>query len=141
MCECILFFFSYLISLILTRGRVMNEKFLSIFNQKLGDTKSSRKKKRRKKAHHLHISTTALKTLYLHYSHKSHLCKTLSSRLLGYIKRDVVYDNYASRDEEKSFTDDEYQEELLFVFCFCGRESFSFVVHIIRSICIGDGVN
>lgn len=118
----------------------MNEKFLSIFNQKLGDTKSSRKKKRRKKAHHLHISTTALKTLYLHYSHKSHLCKTLSSRLLGYIKRDV-YDNYASRDEEKSFTDDEYQEELLFVFCFCGRESFSFVVHIIRSICIGDGVN
>jgi hypothetical protein len=53
----------------------------------------------------------------------------------------VVYDNDVFRDEEKR-TDDEYQEELLFVFCFCGgRESFSFVVHIIRSICIGDGVN
>ena len=119
----------------------MHENFLSIFNQKLGGQKAAVEKKRRKKAHRLHISTTEYYTLYLY---KSHLCKTLSSRLLGYIKRDVVYDNYVSLfDEEKSFTDDEYQEELLFVFCFCGgRESFSFVVHIIRSkICIGDGVN
>jgi hypothetical protein len=117
-------------------------KFFVDFQSKTWGQKAAVEKKRRKKAHHLHISTTEYYTLYLHYSHKSQLCKTLSSRLLGYIKRDVVYDNYVSRDEEKSFTDDEYQEELLFVFCFCGgRESFSFVVHIIRSICIGDGVN
>jgi len=109
----------------------------------LGDKKQQLRKSEEKKRITFISLFTALKTLYLHYSHKSHLCKTLSSRLLGYIKRDVVYDNYVSLfDEEKSFTDDEYQEELLFVFCFCGgRESFSFVVHIIRSICIGDGVN
>jgi len=55
------------------------------------------------------------------------------------IKRDV-YDNYVSHDEEKR-TDDEYREELLFVFCFCGREESSFVVYIIVSVCISDGVN
>ena len=139
MYECILFFFSLIISIILILRQSDARKFFVDFHC---DKKQQLRKSEEKK-HIIHISTTALKTLYLHYSHKSHLCKTLSSRLLGYIKRDVVYDNYVSLfDEEKSFTDDEYQEELLFVFCFCGgRESFSFVVHIIRSICIGDGVN
>ena len=89
----------------------MHENFLSIFKIKT-DKKAAVEKKRRKKAHHLHISTTEYYTLYLHYSR--HLC-ALSSRLLRIPKRDDVYDNYASHDEEKR-TDDEYREELLFVF-------------------------
>ena len=116
--------------------------FLSIFNQKKKnfDKKQTlaEQKKRRGKKRNIHIDYSILYTLYLHYSHKSSL-RSVFSPFVN-IKRDV-YDNfYASRDEEKR-TDDEYQEELLFVFCFRGRESFSFVVHIISSICIGDGVN
>ena len=84
----------------------------------MGDKKKPAvEKKRRKKAHHLHISTInrALHSLFTLLSQKSSGCKTLSSRLLRIIKRDVVYDNGVFRDEEKR-TDDEYREELLFVF-------------------------
>ena len=77
---------------------------MSIFSIKKHAEKKA-KKKSAKPHSYLH-------TLSLHYSR--HLC-ALSSRLLRIPKRDDVYDNYASHDEEKR-TDDEYREELLFVF-------------------------
>ena len=113
----------------------MNENFLSIFNQKKNFDKKSSRKSERKKAHHSY--RLQYTTLFIYITLTSSL-RSVFSPFVN-IKRDV-YDNYVSRDEEKR-TDDKYQEELLFVFCFCGRESFSFVVHIISSICIGDGVN
>ena len=105
------------------------------------DFPSKKTKKQKKKQFY---STFFFSTfLYLHtlFIYITHVisARSVFSPFVN-IKRDV-YDNYASHDEEKR-TDDEYREELLFVFCFCGRESFSFVVYIIVSNCISDdGVN